>query len=226
MLTKTLDPLKLRQAELSAERKYGPGWRTKDLTAHFAAMIEVEASPAGKATPATFKWWHVLLTAPNHETAAAEWLQEQSAALIYLPLFARQVRCRGRKHHVRLCAVIPGMLFAPVEIMEMARRDEVLEFAGVRDFIRGSNGDPARVSEGEIDKIRVIEAKLNLPPEAKGVLFKKTQEVRFRDEVLNAFWGSGIIFEIASETRIGVEVKTLFGRPGKVYVPASEIEAM
>jgi hypothetical protein len=212
------------EAEISAERRWGIEWRSKRLNAHFAAMIEPDAADDPRHVCDRFARWLVMLTQPGRERKAAERL-ERVHAVIYLPQFSKQMKCRGRMHANRLFAVVPGMLFAPSEILEIERRDETLEWAGVRDFIRDGYGHPALATKADIERIRIMEALLNLPPEAKGVLFKLGQRVRFTNDLWQG-WGAGRIFEIASETRIGVEVEKLFGRPAKIYVAASEIEAM
>lgn len=186
-----------------------------------------EPVPAATESSYTgFPWWHALLVPPNREVKAAEWLQ-RFMLVVYLPTYTKQV-CRSRRsrlHVARLCAAIPGMLFVPVEALDVERRDEVFDYARVRGFMRSSDGLPQIIRKAQIEQIRLLEAKLNLPPEAKGVFFKRGQAVRFTSDILES-WGTGTIFEIASEARIGVEVDRLFGRTVKVYVPASEIEAM
>jgi Transcription termination factor nusG len=172
-----------------------------------------------------FPWWHVLLTEPNREERSAKWLERINLP-VYLPQFARVVRCRGKSHRPRMQAVLPGLLFVPLEFMDLERRDEMLEWAHVRGFIRTSGGQPATMSKADINIIREIEAKLNLPREAKGVLFRLGERVRFVNVLYAAFWGTATIFEIAGASRIGVEVEKLFGQVTRVYVPESEIEAM
>lgn len=209
------------EAEASAERKFGPDWRSKRLDAHFAALIV--PAPDVVDIRERFARWYIMLTAPNREQKAAERL-ERLHVPIYLPMFTKQVNGRGRLHLPRLCAVIPGMLLAPCEIASLDNRDDALEWAGVLDFIRTGDGLPYVTTKDDVERIRIMEAKLNLPPEAKGVLFKVGQAVRFKSDF--SFWGKGTIFEIASEARIGLWVERLFGRTCKVYAPASEIEAM
>jgi len=173
-----------------------------------------------------FPWWHGLLVQPNSERKAADWLRRVNV-YPYVPTFTKQVRCgvRSRAHRAKLCAALPGMIFIPQEMMDMPRRDEVFDYAGVRGYIRTTDGSPKPISKADIELIRLMEAKLNLPPEAKGTFFKVGQGVQFTGDILSS-WGTGTIFAIASESRIGVEVKALFGRTTKVYVPASEIEAL
>lgn len=194
-------------------------------------MMEMAASlrDIAEAVPAEreysgFPWWHVLLVEPNREQTAAKWLQ-RVRVFVYLPMFSRVVKRRGPRGCRKWCAAIPGMLFVPREMMDIQRRDEVFEYAHVRGYLRDEAGAPASITKANIEEVRLLEAKLNLPPEAKGVLFKVGQKVRFVSSILES-WGTGIVFEIVSETRIGVEVDRLFGRTTRVYVAASEIEAI
>lgn len=213
-------------AEVSAERKWGPDWRSKRLEIHLAALVAAETDAAADQRHICdrFARWLVMLTPPGREKKAAERLDRVHVS-IYLPQFTKQVNCRGHLHASRLCAAVPGTLFAPSEILAIERRDDTLAWAGVRDFIRNGDGLPAFASKDDIEKIRVMEALLNLPPEAKGVLFKLGQRVRFKNDFW-AGWGTGQIFEIASEARIGLWVEKLLGRTAKMYVAASQIEAM
>lgn len=173
-----------------------------------------------------FPWWHVLLVEPNREEKSAQWLAKVHVH-VYLPTYSKVVKRRGPSVACRrLFAALPGMLFVPQEMMNIPRRDEVFQFARVRGYIRTSDGYPKMVGKSDIELIRLMEAKLNLPPEAKGVLFKKGERVTFTNMLYGYSWGNGTIVEIASESRIGVEVDHLFGRKTKVYVPASEIESI
>lgn len=169
--------------------------------------------------------WNVLIAKMGREFKSAEMLIALNV-LCYLPMFMKCVRHRGRNKPGRLCAVVPGLLFVPIEMLDIPRLEDVFEHANVRGYMPGPSGDPVKLSKAEVEMIRIMEAKLNLPPRAKGVLFKIGQRVRFTSDLYNAFWGTGVVFEVASEARIGIEVQKLFGRPTKVYVPASEIEAM
>lgn len=172
-----------------------------------------------------FPVWHMLRVSPHQEIKAAERLKVGNL-LVYVPTYAKMIRRRGRLHGHRLYAAISGMLFMPAAFLGIARRDELFDFARVHDFVRVSGGEIAKLAKSDIDLVRIMEAKLNLPPECKGVLFKAGQEVRFTDPLFEANWVGGKIFEIASEHRIGVEVDGLFGCKTRVYVPASEIEAL
>lgn len=170
-----------------------------------------------------FPFWLGMLVDANREQKSADWLEVNAGVFVYLPRFAKKTQCRGSSHRHRLHAVVPGVLFVPEETINIPRRREVFEHAHVHGWMRGTSGIPARLTKANIEVIREIEAKLNLPPEAKGVLFKLGQRVRFVNDLYADFIGIGTIFEIASPSRIGVEVNGLSGR---IYVPASEIEAL
>lgn len=213
---------RLTQHALDLARQKWGDHRPRSLATAFASLMQEAPEPQDYSG---FPWWRVLIVAPNREQKAAEWLKHINV-YVYLPLFTRQAHRRGKLHEPQLCAVVPGLLFAPAEIMDIDRRDEILKFAHVKGFMRTSDGEPAALKKSQIEIIREIEAKLNLPPERKGVLFKVGQQVRFVNELYAAFWGDGQIFEIASDARIGLYVKKLFGRTTKVYVCKSEIEAM
>lgn len=168
--------------------------------------------------------WYMLRVAPMSEIRAAERLKVGSV-FVYLPTFSKMVRRRGRMHFHRLYAAITGMLFLPDEMLDVPNRRALFDFARIQDFVRvGAN--PARLTKQDIELVRIMEAKLNLPQAAKGVLFKVGQKVTFTDPLFGANWVSGIIFAIDGPTRIGVEVPGLFGCGAKVWVPESEIEAM
>lgn len=187
----------------------------------FMSPVDVVADYSG------YPWWHALLVEPNRETKAADWLMRVNV-FAYLPTFTKQIRhgARQRSHRARLCAALPGMIFIPQEMTDIPRREEVFEYAHVHGFLSGVEGKPKVISKADIELIRLMEAKLNLPPEAKGVLFKLGQRVSFVNSLFGWSWGNGTVVEIASEHRIGIEVDHLFGRTTKVYVAASEIEAL
>jgi hypothetical protein len=202
----------------------------KPLSAYLGQIVGYvkRAAPRRSASSysyADFKWWHALLVPPNREENTAKWF-EISDVFVYWPTFIYQARSRGKLHYPRRHAVMPGLMFLPEDMMAIERRDEILEYGHSRGFIRASSGLPARLSKTDIEIIMQIEAKLNLPPERKGVLFHVGEQVCFTNELYAAFWGTGVIFEIASEARIGLEVEKVIGGPTKVYVPAAEIEAM
>lgn len=172
-------------------------------------------------TTTIFPTWHILLAEPNKEKKCADWLYRRSVS-VYLPTYTKQSRQRGHLTRAKLYAAIPGYLFVP-EVVATPHWPTIRDTPGIRSYVRNSEGQPAIVSAGHIEVIRQIEAKLNLPPEAKGVLFKIGQVVRIRNDL---FWGwEGPITTIENEMRICVEVQML-GRSCRVFAPASELEAI
>jgi hypothetical protein len=175
-----------------------------------------------------FLTWYALLLEPNREERSARMLT-RLGWVCYWPTYVKQRRLAGRirGRKARLCSMMPGMLFIPEEFVDAPRRGEIFDLAHVRQFLPSAGGWPARLSKADIEGIREMEAKLNLPPSsAKVVQFKAGQEVKFGNPYYAAFWGTGTVLGLASRGRISIEVKKLFGHPTKVTVPVSEIEAM
>jgi len=173
-----------------------------------------------------FPWWHALTVEPNGERKSAELLRKVNVH-VYLPLFSKKICRRGSKSGRRECAVMPGLLFVPAEMMQIRRRDETLKWARIRGFLRAAGGYLAQIRKDQIEIIREIEARLNMPPQMiKKVEFKIGQRVRFLNGVYSAFLGEASVFEVASDHRIGISGPMLFGSAIKIYVPASEIEAV
>lgn len=171
-----------------------------------------------------FLSWLVLLAEPNREIKSAQWLSRRNL-WTYAPNYPRMIRTRGKAHRHRLYSCIPGYLFIPTVVLDTGHGWDYLHQApGVRGWIKDCHGAPATISKAHVEVIREIEAKLNLPPEAKGVMFKMGEWVRvIKDDI---FWQwTGPIVEIAREGRIGVEVN-LLGRATVVYASASQIERM
>ncbi|HLH95029.1 MAG TPA: transcription termination/antitermination NusG family protein [Xanthobacteraceae bacterium] len=217
-----LNPDAVRLAEERARAEWGDDWRSKKLDTHFADLIQPEEVTPWEA----FREWHALIVSPNREIKAAERLINLNV-LIYLPVFSKQAisGLNTTKTSHRLWPIMPGLMFAPTRIMNIQHRDPVMKWAGVRDFIRSSKGLPAVLRQDDIERIRKIEAQLNLPPPPDPDVgpLEIGDEVEFRDRGNAEFLGSGKVFKVANESRIGVEVTKLFGRVIRVWVPASEL---
>lgn len=167
-----------------------------------------------------FPEWRVLMTNPNHEVRAADLLKRVNVAA-YVPLFQKQSRrARGVCYH-RLCPVLPCMLFVPTDYLIHRDRDRILDWAGVR-LLKSMRP----VTKAEVDVIRDVEARANKRSTRKVASLSIGMRVRFFEEKWAHVFGEGSVFEIASENRIGVLIPMLFGRSTKVYVPATEIEAI
>lgn len=177
-----------------------------------------------------FPTWNVLALQPGTEPRAADYLKLFNVHA-YLPTFQRRVRARAGKCQHRTCAVLPGLLFLPIDYVAAAgaRMREMLDLARVRDFMRRTGGEPWVMTKAQIERIQIIESKLNRPEspvDARAQEIRLNSKVRFIEAATDQLFGEAKIVEVVSFNRIGVEIGTLFGRPCKVYVPASEIEVM
>jgi hypothetical protein len=227
MLAKRDDPGQELYGPLAVSKITGQmlAWPTSNKSwSEVAAELLAEQE---KRVYGPLEHWYALSIEINHEEQSARWLKRNVNIGAYWPNFTEQVRRRGKLHQSKRRAVVPGLLFVPQEFMELKRWEEVQEYARAHGFRQSrETGTAADLGKSEIEAIRQVEAKLNLPPECKGVLFKLGQQVQFVNEMYQAFWGTAVIFEIASEARIGVEVQKAIGGRTKVFVPASMIEAM
>jgi hypothetical protein len=118
-------------------------------------------------------------------------------------------------------SVLPGVLLAPAELMEIDNRDAILEWSKLRR-VKLSRF----ITKAEVEVIRNIEAGLNVCRSEKTCFFKITDEVRFVDPVKAAFLGEGTIIEIASGNRITVKLKVKLIGTDVMIVSGAELEAM
>lgn len=184
--------------------------------------------PTPKAAPdkpySGYPYWLGLIVEPAMEVRSAELLKRVNVH-VYLPQFFKSYCRRGGKRYRRACAVLPGILLCPVEMLDIDNRNDILEWGHVVGFIHGA-GSMAMLTKADVECIRRIEAKLNLPDhpvDARGQELKKGARVRFIDPTANRLFGESVVFEVASDNRIGVEGEGLFG---KTYTTAAEIEVM
>lgn len=173
--------------------------------------------------------WYGLVVEPAQEVRSAELFKHVNVH-VYLPQFFKSYCRRGGLRYRRPCAVLPGLLFVPTDMIDAAdNRDDILEFGHVRAFLR-MPGAVGILTKADIDEIRRIEAKLNMPDkpvDAHGAELQVGQRVRFIDPRHERLFGNAIVFEVASDKRIGVEVSALIGDgPQKCYVTAAEIEVV
>lgn len=185
-------------------------------------------STAPKAAPdkpySGFPWWVGLVVEPAMEVQSAELLKRVNVHA-YLPQFFKSYCRRGGKRYRRACAVLPGILLCPIEMLQIENRDEILDWGRVVGFVRGA-GRMAVFSKTDVECIRRIEARLNMPDnpvDARAKEIKIGARVRFIDPQEAALFGELTVFEVASDNRIGVEGEGLFG---KTYTTSAEIEVM
>lgn len=169
-----------------------------------------------------FPIWHALIISPNRERRAADWLIDKAKVPVFWPNYPKQiaVRCHGQSHRVLLRPVTPGLLFVPEDFIDNRRRDEILKLIHAHGFL-SIDGGVVDISKADIEKLRGIEAFLNLPPK-EAPTFTIGQKVRFIDDLYEGW--KGIVFDIADTGRIGVEVIGLFGRVTRVYSAAHKLE--
>lgn len=174
-----------------------------------------------------FPYWYALIVSPGREVKAADFLIDRAGALIYLPLQVKQVRLSGRRHVARPFAIIPGLLFAPVSIADLPKRDFAFALAHVHGF-RVSDGKPTIIPEREITKLRILEGRCNgavIDDETPKATLHVGDRVRLKDELYRS-WGQAKVVRIDRDGGIAVEFGNLFGRSTTMTVPATECERM
>lgn len=185
-----------------------------------------EATHYSRDESVLFPWWYALICEAGREFRAFSWIRRLDVTA-YVPCFGAQQNTRGRRHRMVLRPMIPGMVFVPGEYQTRPRRDELEACAHIYGCVTGANGAAARIAKSDIEIIRQIEGRINLPIHVEApIIIRGGDRVRFRDDLWAARWGIGKVFDVAKAPRIGVEVERLIGRAGKIYVPASEIEVL
>jgi len=189
-----------------------------------------EQRNVGLSTPlprySGYPFWHALLVPGGKEEQSAKRLQRLDV-FTYLPAYAKRIGQRCRNNRLKLYPIIQGMLFVPVEMMQVRRRDEMFELCNVIDYLYGADDRPARITKRIIETIRELEARENQPaPQVAALRFDIGETVRFKHRDLAEFWGTGLVKAIAKNGRITIEVAKLLGRSTPVEVWPSEIEAM
>lgn len=155
-----------------------------------------------------YKGWYAVVIRPRREQEAADGFRNGGVAA-YWPNYIKQVPMGihggARRHRVILGAIFPGLIFCPTA-------DEDLFWAAIQsvpyvvNLVRSEGGKPATLGNGDIERIRQIEAGENQPPAVTPVHnFKKGQRVRFTD--VGAFTDLvGKIISLAPDGRISIEV--------------------
>lgn len=211
------------------------GW---GLKMHNVGMMELTESPLRKlCLPfdpveepdySGFPWWYAMVVESNSEAKAANKL-ERLGINVYWPRYSRVVRRRGSQSTRRFYTCIPGLLFVPVEFWEaVADREAVKDWAGIYHLLPQA-GSVGRFSKAEIDRIREIEAVLNLPstavPASNGKEIKPGCIVRFRHSIM-AWLGDGKVKRVDNSEKIVIEVNQLLGARREICMRASEIEVI
>ena len=192
------------------------------MLANKAWFKPAPCDPIADLEYAGFPYWVALAAEPNREKRSAEWLRDKLNIHVYWPFYVVQKVHRGRLHVPVMRAVLPGVLLAPAELMEIDNRDAILDWAKLRR-VKLSRF----ITKAEVEVIREIEAKLNVRADKNAPTFTVGQRVRFLSELYAAYLGDGTVIEIASGNRISIKVEgKLFGGKDEIVVPAAELEAM
>lgn len=171
-----------------------------------------------------FPHWVALAAEPNRERKAADWLKDKLNIHVYWPHFTEQRRYRGRSHIPFFRSVLPGVLLAPAELMDIADRDAILDWAHLRR-IKLSRF----ITKAEVEIIREIEARLSARANGHEIAptFAVGQLVRFLSDTFAAYFGDARVIEIASGGRISIKMqRKLFGGKDVIWTTAAELEAM
>lgn len=168
-----------------------------------------------------FPHWVALAAEPNRERKAADWLKDKLNIHVYWPNYTVQRIFRGRPRMAVHRSVLPGILLAPAELMEVDNRDAILDWAHLRRV------KLARfITKAEVEVIRQIEAALNVCRSEKTCYLKINDPVCFVDPVKAAFLGEGTVIEIASFNRITIKLKVKLIGTDVMTVSGAELEAM
>jgi transcription antitermination factor NusG len=154
-----LDPDQVRAAELAAESKWGPDWRSKRLDSYFAEMLGL-GEPAPIVPPDFDGQWFVVQTEAQRETTVAAGLIGRRFTC-YLPMRKRKVRVNARRHRVVDFPMLPGYLFAAFDPMaeDWKRINTIAGTIGVLGFDVDIGGGliehrPVPITRAEMYRIR------------------------------------------------------------------------
>lgn len=174
-----------------------------------------------------YKGWYAVIVRSGREQDAADGFRRENV-LAYWPNYERQLptgmHAGARRHRVVFASIIPGMIFCPTADLDLFW-NAIQRIAYVMNILRKDGGQPATLSNADIESIRQIEADENEPPKVTPVhTFKMGQKVRFADH-LSITWPPGKIAKLAKDGRISVEVY-LMGRMVPITVLPHQIEAI
>ena len=221
----TIHPIKTALDKLGT---FPPDWQQQPVV-----ITPTEPSPPSVEYP---RKWVALLTVPNQDEKASQalkWMAWGTPTQVYWPCSVQQVKAKllpnGRHARVaQVKSIFPGFLFASIAIGESVPPGydpwQVFRAApSVRNWLRNGLGEPAYISEGDMEKIRRIENEQNAAPEAPTAhTFKNGDRIRFRGDLIDR-WPAGKVREVCGDGRLGVEVP-LLGRVVKIYVRPHQIE--
>jgi len=173
----------------------------------------------------TARKWYALLTFANRERSAAEWIKRGSHAWIYWPNMVIQVPDGRGGRRAQLQSIIPGYLFMAADLDDGDPWDVVHETPGIHGFVRNGTGHAAHLTDQDIEIIRNIEGKENLPLDPRTAhRFKIADKVQFCDDLFGR-WPVGKVHRLDDDGRIVVTI-SLLGRVVPIHVNPNQIEMM
>lgn len=170
--------------------------------------------------------WYILLVEPNGEGRSATRLRRFKMPT-YWPSYSSLVVHRRGKRRLKQLAMIPGYLFLPVSPFRDDGWDIIhKQVDSIRGFLRDGYRMPAVLGANEMQDLMCAEARLNSPiPDAiQAHKFKVGDRVRY---VGNVYWQwEGLIAALAKDGKAAIDGIPMLGSPTRIWVRASEIEAV
>lgn len=194
---------------------------------NLAANVRLVDPPDPTQTLAERRRWLMLAARPGKEADAADLLRLRAVG-VYWPNYFRQTqwptRANGyRRRTSRCCSIMPGYLFAPMDMADTIPWQIIETTPGVLQYLRDGSGNPAFLLPADIEIIRKIEDGLNTPlPKDLRHGFKTGDRARFTDD-LTGRWPPGRVVLIEKSGRISVET-VLLGRSVTIRVLPHQIE--
>lgn len=204
---------------------YPDGWDSQPVTIERNESKPVEIQYERK--------WVALLTEPNRESKAYDWLKKLSVASFTEAYWPHYMRCvavgprRAQAHQAR--SLFPGMMFASIAIGNLNGYRPFAEFEktpGIRGYLRGGQGYPAYMSHADMVRISEIEQDQNRPAEPmKTPTFKPGDKVKIINDLMNA-WPAGTIARLNGDGSYNVEIPGLFGQATTIRLFANQVEVV
>lgn len=171
-----------------------------------------------------FPFWEVFQAEPNKERRICDFLEEKLKIVLYWPHFTASRMYRGRLRVPVLRAILPGVLFCPIDTITGRDRDRILDWVRLRPLQLGRY-----ITKDEIEIIREIQGRLNARHSrdvATAPELEIGQRVRFRNDVYADKLGDASVTAIAPGGRISIKIDgKLFGGKRDMVVSAVELEA-
>lgn len=161
--------------------------------------------------------WYIALTEPSRETTAAAGLVGRRFTC-YLPTFIKSVWASRNKRRKVTRPLFPGYLFVELQLGNEPW-DYVRSVPGIREFLKTA-GRPVTVPVMALDRIKLKEEELLLPPKDRAAYWKG-KEIEVMKGPFAGFLGP--IERMNGRDRVQVML-SVFGRGVPVDLHESEIK--